>query len=505
VNADIVRPASGNERLDRLDCVALAYLGLPNIIFLAAWIVTPLGPIAALLVGLGILFLMRGARPMAAPLPRLAWLVALAAATLWLIFSGVGHVVYANTDWEVRDVVLHDLSTLPWPVQYSVSHLPAPVLLRAPLGYFLPTALISRLAGFGVSQVFLFLWTLAGVVICFLMLARRTRSTRAFAVLIAVFVFFSGLDMAGMLSLGRIPALGDHLEWWAALFQYSSDTTQLFWVPNHALPAWIVTLWLLDASRARMPLAPAIVLLALVPLWSPLAAIGLAPLVAAVALRDGWHALSDSAATFWRWLRQLANPAMIVVAGLTLVLVDPFLLMASGSVPAGWVSDRQGTLALVERTALFIMIEFGLYWMLMLRRYGWDLLLTTSGVILLLLPWYRFGPGSDLTMRASIPALVVFAVRLGDWFVERLVPEGPLAGDAFASFAMLAFIVGMVTPFQEMVRPFLIDASPMDVSSTVYGLMHEEGTHYLTERKGAWADHFLAEPAAPSSARRGMQ
>lgn len=485
-------------RVDTIDCAALAYLALPNIIFVWGWIVSPWGPLAALLLGAATLWLMRGVQRFASPFPPLAWIVSAVCAFLWIALSGVGHLVYANTDWLVRDVVLHDLSTLPWPVQYAVTGEPDPILLRAPLGYFLPTALVARVFGFGVSEIALFGWTWLGVLLCFCMLAVRASSARALGVLLAVFVFFSGLDIVGILLRGQQPVLGQHIEWWAELFQYSSITTQLFWVPNHALPAWIVTLWLLKVSRGRMPLGPAVAMVAMTPIWSPLAAIGLAPLVIAVALRDGIVAFRGSARTAAIWLRQLANPGMIVVAVLSLLFIDPFLLMSSGTVPAGWLVDHVDTLVVVKKTGLFVMLEFGIYWILMLPRYRLDLLLTTSGVMLLLLPWYHFGPGSDLTMRASIPALVVFAVRLGDWFVERLVPPAgasALQGDAVASVAMLVFVVGMITPFQEMIRPFTVSASPMDVSASVYGITHGEAPHYLTERKGTWANRFLAAPA----------
>ena len=35
----------------------------------------------------------------------------------------------------------------------------------------------------------------------------------------------------------------DHIEWWTS-FQYSSMTTQLFWVFNQCIPAWILTVLL---------------------------------------------------------------------------------------------------------------------------------------------------------------------------------------------------------------------------------------------------------------------
>ena len=70
------------------------------------------------------------------------------------------------------------------------------------------------------------------------MLARR-------AAVAAVVVLFSGLDIIGSL-LDDGPRfrtdwnITTHLEWWAGKYQYSSMTTQLFWVPNHALGGWLI-------------------------------------------------------------------------------------------------------------------------------------------------------------------------------------------------------------------------------------------------------------------------
>ena len=480
----------------RLDAAALWYLALPNLIFLVTWVKPVIGVPAAMLLAALLWFTSRhSSRHGARIAPRL-WLTAIGIALVWLFFSGIGHFVYANADWYVRDAVLHDLSTRPWPVQYSVQSDALPVLLRAPLGYFLPAALLARLFDASLASLFLFVWSLIGVVITFLLMAGPHKRVAAFALLLFLFVFFSGMDLIGYLVLHDQPGIGQHIEWWAFIFQYSSITTQLFWVPNHALPGWLVAVWLLrHLDAGTLSVRWAVLLLAMTPLWSPLAAIGLGFLLLVVIsvrlIRGGYGASLQ----FRARMLEICDPCMLLGSLIVLCLVAPYLVMASGTVPNNMLlSDSKSLTRLIELVAAFVMLEFGVFWLLMLKRYRLDLLLTTSGVLLLLLPWYRFGPNADLTMRASIPALVVFAVRLGDWFVERLVPDQgtKVSEDVFASIAMLAFVIGMATPFQELARPFIIEADAVDTSQSVYRSTNGDATHYLATRKGWFAENILA-------------
>jgi hypothetical protein len=493
-------PSHGSRRLD---AAALWYLALPNLIFLASWIKPLIGVPAAICLAALLWFASRSSlRHKSGIAPRL-WLVAIVIALVWLFFSGVGHFVYANADWYVRDAVLHDLSTRSWPVQYSVQSDAIPVLLRAPLGYFLPAALIARMVDASLATPLLFVWTLIGVVITFLMMAGPHRRVTAFALLVFLFMFFSGMDLIGYIVLHDQPGIGQHIEWWAFIFQYSSITTQLLWVPNHALPGWIVAVWLLrHLDAGTFSIRWAVLLLAMTPLWSPLAAIGLGFLllvVIAVRLVKGGYGASPE---FRMRLREILDPCMLLGSLIVLCLIAPYLVMASGTVPGNMLlSDPKSITRLLELVAAFVMLEFGVFWLLMLKRYRLDLLLTASGVLLLLLPWYRFGPNADLTMRASIPALVVFAVRIGDWFVERLLPEEghKVSEDAVASIAMLAFVIGMATPFQELARPFVVSAEAVDTSESVYGSTNGDATHYLAPRQGWFAERVLAVGVIPTS------
>ena len=59
---------------------------------------------------------------------------------------------------------------------------------------------------------------------------------------LVLFIFFSGLDVVGMnlAQIEEFQLFGDlHLEAWSFYYQFSSMTTQLFWVFNQAIPIWI--------------------------------------------------------------------------------------------------------------------------------------------------------------------------------------------------------------------------------------------------------------------------
>ena len=172
--------------------------------------------------------------------------------------GGTEHWVFANADWHLRDAVLHDLVVGRWPLGYGPLQ-GQDTLLRAPLGYYLPAALIGKWGGLPRAHFAMAAWTALGATLFLLQVLSLTPARAGPALTAAaVVVLFSGFDIIG--SLFDVPHfiahwdVTRHLEWWAASYQYSSMTTQLFWVPNHALGGWL-TMGLLcraggDGSRA---------------------------------------------------------------------------------------------------------------------------------------------------------------------------------------------------------------------------------------------------------------
>ncbi|MFC7544568.1 hypothetical protein ACFQU2_42675 [Siccirubricoccus deserti] len=212
--------------------------------------------------------------------------------------TGTHHLLYSAADWQIRDAVLLDLTVGPGPLVYGVGD--QAWLLRAPLGYYMPAALIGQMLGFGAAQVALWAWTGLGLALTLALLsclacdvAPPGQARIACVVTASLFVIFGGLDMVPNLWLdwkagaGPLASWGRGGDWWAQLFQYSGHVTLLLWAPNHALPAWLATLLLLRhgydprfARVAALPLAAGV-------LWSPLAVFGASVLTLVVLLQGG--------------------------------------------------------------------------------------------------------------------------------------------------------------------------------------------------------------------------
>jgi len=472
------------------DALVLAWLLLPNLIFVAGWLRPEWGVPAALLMVVGAIVLVRsaggtGGAGIAMPLHREAIVLALLVALPWLWLSGIGHFLFANADWVVRDAVLADLVQRDWPVVYA--DVPqGEVLLRAPLGLYLPAAVLSKFTGVEWADLWLFGWCHLGVALVFYLLVRASQSLRDMLARVLVFVLFSGMDVVGAVLHGQYPGLASHMEWWAGLFQYSSHTTQLFWVPNHALPGWLAIAWLLGRTRGPLPSGYAVALVACVPLWSPLTALGLAPLFAVAmwptgSAPDRWSAL----------VRGLLHPGALLIAGTAVFLIYPYLLLPGAALPATLATSGLPVGGFWLRYVVFVILEFGLLAILLLRRDPHDRLVWAAVIVLLTLPLVRFGPYNDLAMRASIPALAVIALRLAEWFAQRWTRDPGQREEAGASLAMLVFAIGALTPLQEAARAMIAPRWLSDPARTVMMVTRGNAPHYLAPAQQAWVERFM--------------
>ncbi len=390
--------------LDPLDRIVIAYLAVPLVIFLAGWFEMWAAVPLVACVAYALKPLLAGHPAAAARLPvtRLQLSVALAVGCAWTVCGGIGHWVFANADWHLRDAVLHDLVAGRWPVGYGVVGGKVS-LLRAPLGYYLPAALLGKWGGLLAAHAALAAWTMIGAALFLLQVLSLTPSRAGVALSVAaVIVLFSGMDVIGY--LWRAPHLAAHwditrhLEWWADSYQYSSMTTQLFWVPNHALGGWL-TIGLLSRGERDTPLDSMLPMIVVaVALWSPLAALGAMPFVL-------WKRCAAPACLIRGYGRRRSRWASRSAAYLTL---------DAGRIPRGWTLGRSGTglpgiATDLLHQAQFFALEAGFigFAILAIRRSSQVAL--ALGV-LALLPVASFGAANDLVMRASIPSLAVLAI-----------------------------------------------------------------------------------------------
>lgn len=428
---------------DGISFAAMVYLALPLLIFFCGW----LQPYAAVffnglvLLGLGTCY--RLIQVDLTPRCRRRLLVIFIVALVWTSLGGAGHIFYANIyDWSLRDAVLHDLVVDAWPVSYGETD-GAPMMLRSPVAYFLPAAVLGKLFGVGYADMFLWGWTLLGVLLFLLLLPLPQRTFMRFSIGLAVVVLFSGMDVLGLLLTGSLlPESGDHIEWWASYYQLSSHATQLFWVPNHTLPGWLAAALFLRHWKQANFVKMAPFLLALLPLWSPFAVIGIGPFLA-IAL--GYAVKTGT----WRHLRMLhCLPAIFIFAfGVLYLAMD---IGGINSSPIGAVVGARGgnNIRFLASYALFVSLEFGVLSFVLLSRGRAGLPVWIATAVLLLLPTYSFGPGNDLVMRASIPALVILCAAC---LAEIDLKSTP---DNFSDMVALAIIllIGAVTPVNEILR-----------------------------------------------------
>jgi len=484
---------------DALDRAAIAYLCLPLFLFLGGWFqwwaALPLVACAAYAL-----------RPVLAPWPKnggsfkVTWLqlgVAVAVGCAWAVLGGTDHWVFANSDWHLRDAVLHDLVASPWPVGYGLLD-GRESLLRASLGFFLPAALVGKAVGLSGAHLAILAWTAAGATLFLIQVLSLTRSRRGNTVLAAVIVvLFSGLDIIGcLLNDGpRFRAdwnITTHLEWWAQLYQYSSMTTQLFWVPNHALGGWLLIGLLYRANRVPQLDATLPILFVAVASWSPLTAIGLVPFVA---WRVGSTMIREGSL-------RLLHPAVWAPAFVVGMVVAAYLALDLGRIPRSLPLVTQSAaetgLNLLQQ-AQFFLLEVGFIGaaVLAMRRSS-DVIIAL--LFLAVLPFASFGPGNDLVMRASIPSLAVLTIATCRVLLEENTDSRSGRQKAIISGLL---IIGAMTPIAEIARAILLPAWPINKQATVIGASCDTYPPHYVARLGGEAIGRIMRP--PSQMPTGPQ
>lgn len=434
---------------DGISLLALAFLGLPLLIFLATWL-RPMYAIA----GIGLVFLaavsVAGRFRPEWPAHHLTLLVVVALA--WAAMGGGSHFVYANLDWEVRDAVLGDLAFSDWPLSYGFrdGHHD---LLRSAIGFFLPVAAAGKLLGPQALPLLMFAWTGIGTLVFLLLLPLPRKSLPGLLAGIAIVVAFSGMDVLGAFLLhGHYPIFPLRIEWWGdfefrALFSYSSLSAQLIWAPNHVLPMWIATALFYRHWKHPDFLPLLCLVLPTLPLLTPFALPGLAPFLIL--------ALVDRARSGMAALRMPipAVLAAILIGGLTIRLQ----MLDIGSIPiqaaAAAVAPEAGgggsrNLVFVKNYLAFILMEFAIlgYVLLTVLRHSRGLLIIAM-CVLGLLPLVKLGPSNDLLLRVATPSLVLMAI-----LSQRAVFDAWTQTRPRATIIVVLLLIGAHTPFNELWR-----------------------------------------------------
>lgn len=362
-----------------------------------------------------------------------------AIAAVWLWLGGAGGTFFQGGDWIKHYGVLNELIEKPWPpIEHVTEH--ADDALRYYIAWYMVPAGILKITGLHAQNFLLSTWSFIGVTLFFHLLSGVFESRKAAYIAPLVFILFSGADIIGTAITHVQVGPVYHIEWWSSWIQYASNTTSLYWVPQHAIPAWLVVVMMMRQMKRRTVLPVLGIVMVSTLLWSPFAALGLAPFFAVLMVRYGFNELAFN----WRtW-------AAIVAIGIPILI---YLNAGTSGIPHGFVWNQpcgldNGYCFNARTYWLFILLEIaGPLAVLAFARIERLEFLLTAAASLCLLPLVHVGVGNDLATRGSICGLAVISILCTQALVER----------SRLTMVMMSavLLVGIPTSGGEMLRAFV--------------------------------------------------
>lgn len=423
-----------------------AYITLPIIIFLSTWIKPAIGIPLTVLVLFSLLLVFREA-PVLFDFNFIEnWrclLIAFVIIAAWVYLSGVQKTVYQNSDSYIRNGILEVLVKNEWPVFIENGN--QTVMLIYYIGFWLPSALVGKIVGVNVAYFCLYLWTLLGVFITYLLICNLMKKVRLWPLLL--FIFFSGLDIVGMIiQIIYNPdfidnlTLTSHLEWWNK-WQFSSFTTQLFWVFNQAVPAWVATLLIMNQRANKF----IVFILGCLMLQGTFPFIGLIPIAFYVSLKN---TTTFKGRTLCKYVRSLISFENLIGGGISGIISFIYLKGNYSSKSIAVISTGDGSfLKKIVLYGFFIFIECFLLYLVIFKYQRRNPIYYISFICLCACPMVRVGYSVDFCMRASIPSLVVLYLLVASSLESMKKEKNWLL---FFLLGLLA--LGAVTPLFEINR-----------------------------------------------------
>lgn len=402
-----------------IQAAAYFLLLLPTSFFILGWIRPLIAiPATALLLTAWVLILLNARKTQSAVYEiKIKSIVLISVVLLlWCFIAGQGGFFYQSSDHQYRNAIFRDLVAFRWPVVYEQTG----CSLVYYIGFWLIPASIGKVANLFfnfdtawiVANVALFLWSFLYLFFASLLILIYTKadSFKKIALAMIVFVFFSGMDIIGALfSLGfDVTVMPNHLEWWAGTYQYSSNTTQLFWVYNQSTPVWLATALFVNEKSVRNYVFLCLIIL----ISSSFPAVGLFLLL----LGMGVYKLipfirSNRVPCFLKEAFSIQN----IVAAIVLLPIFYLYYKTNQAVDGNLFqlnlyADTFGWGVAILRYVDFCLLEFGILSIILYRDNRNNILFWMSVVSLCCEGAFSLGSTPDFAMRASIPALLVLMI-----------------------------------------------------------------------------------------------
>lgn len=393
------------------------YLTVPVVVWLVGWFEWWVGvPLAVLLViglwkGVGI----SGPWRVSLSLPILGSLLA---ALAWVLLTPVSGLWRPSQDTKGLYVLLLEMGRGGWPTYLTDLFNDSTSLVSYYFGLLMVPAVIGRWLGpESLSWAFpVYIWLGVALLIC--VFTRSLTTLRSTLISVAVFVFFSGMgvlevfftmnlsDVFGVIS-GRINS--DFYSWLVRSYPtsgrlylfFQANSATLWWSPQHFIASGLVSLIIVQSRHLRFAAVAGLVLVVCV-FWSPVSAVGLLPLTAALVVQKGIR-------PFLTWPNLFAAP---LLAGLI-----AYFLLNDQTGEVFWLWQFYATHSqMLTDLMRFYLIEFILLAFVLWRidrRIIKDPVFMASLAVLLTAPLFVYSPGildyHYIMTRVAVPALVALA------------------------------------------------------------------------------------------------
>ncbi len=374
----------------------------------------------------------------------------------WVYYSGIGRLVFQNTDHTARNAIYEILVDYDWPIfNFEVNYELFPEETTATsliyyIGFWLPSAVFGKLFGVEAGYGFQVFWAVFGIVLVYYFICARKEKLLIWP--LVILIFFSGLDIIGQYLIGTdlftLPNT-QHIEWWAVPYQYSSMTTQLYWVFNQAVPAWVCTIFAYIQKNNRS------LIFILVCCMLP----GTFPFVGLLLLVIFWMFTREYQNEKWKdnkkryllcWKKDTFTLQNILGGGI--IGIISFLYL-SANVSGQRIMTKSTFVSYANHLSkymMFILVEVGIYFILLYKNNKKNKLYYFLLFCLCVIPPIRVGNAGDFCMRVSIPVLFILMIMIMDSLEQAKKKKEKTI---FIGLC-IALCIGAVTPLHEISRSY---------------------------------------------------